>query len=474
MNLPKVSVITVNFNGKDYLAGLLSSLYSLDYPADSLEIIMVDNASNDGSVEFVKNNFPEVKIVCSSKNTGFAGGNNRGALHAKGDYLAFINNDCEVDVNWLRSLADAAAKMENDQKAGSFGSKVLFFFKYIILDFILDKDLSVSIKEEKITSKNTGSGFLFKKAQDSLKFLNGSFSLSRDLEGNIIRRTKGIFRAAVPVFDLNQDIVFDFKYLASGSGNLSILLEGRELFSRSLQDKGPGLPGQKPDDLKFESASINISKEYFIFAKDIVNSAGSEINKSFYAREIGYETIDQSVLPGDDEGEAENIKEVFALPGSSFMIKRELYEECGLFDEKFFTYYEDIDFFYRARLKGWKAYCVLDSKARHFHCGSGKEWSKSFTYFVLRNRIIMIYKNAPFFVFLKNYFSFSAAAFINLAYTLAARLKGNRVQRIDIPLRFKIVFEMFVIIFTKIKSRVKNRMYSKVSDKEIKKWAAIF
>ena len=73
---PLVSVIIVNYNGKHYLKNCLSSLSAQSYPA--IEVIFVDNGSSDGSAEYVRNEFPSVRIIESKKNLGFAKGNNLG------------------------------------------------------------------------------------------------------------------------------------------------------------------------------------------------------------------------------------------------------------------------------------------------------------------------------------------------------------------------------------------------------------
>ena len=73
---PLISIITVNWNGKKYLADLFPSLEKLNYPSSKLQIIMVDNASTDGSVNYVKKNFHYVEIAAFKENSGYAGGNN--------------------------------------------------------------------------------------------------------------------------------------------------------------------------------------------------------------------------------------------------------------------------------------------------------------------------------------------------------------------------------------------------------------
>lgn len=104
MELPKITVIVLNFNGKTHLETCFQSLLQMDYPAGKLELMLVDNASSDGSVELMRARFPSVRIVENPENLGFAAGNNAGAQAATGDYVAFLNNDTRVDPQWLREL----------------------------------------------------------------------------------------------------------------------------------------------------------------------------------------------------------------------------------------------------------------------------------------------------------------------------------------------------------------------------------
>jgi len=102
--LQRVSVVVLNYNGKHFLKNCLESLHGLDYPSASVEVILVDNASTDGSVEFVRSNFPSVRVVRNSRNLGVSSGYNSGARTAKFDYVLFLNNDTEVHPQLLKRL----------------------------------------------------------------------------------------------------------------------------------------------------------------------------------------------------------------------------------------------------------------------------------------------------------------------------------------------------------------------------------
>lgn len=107
-NTPFVSIVVLNFNGKEYLAGCFTSLEKLDYPKDRFEVIMGDNASTDDSIEYVNRHFPWVKTVRFDKNYGFCKSNNLCAQQAKGEYLVFLNNDTFVEKDWLTHLVQGA------------------------------------------------------------------------------------------------------------------------------------------------------------------------------------------------------------------------------------------------------------------------------------------------------------------------------------------------------------------------------
>ena len=110
-----VSIIIVNWNGKHWLKDCLSSIYLQDYK--NFEVILVDNGSTDGSVEYVKENFPETITIKLNRNYGFAKANNIGIRCARGEYLILISNDTKVCEGWLRELISYAKdkKYENFQ-----------------------------------------------------------------------------------------------------------------------------------------------------------------------------------------------------------------------------------------------------------------------------------------------------------------------------------------------------------------------
>ncbi len=101
------SIVIPTSNGKSWLGMSLPSLAKQDFSGD-FEIILVDNASVDGSRGYVEKNFPQVQILSMNRNFGYADGCNTGVSHAHGRYLIILNNDVEVDKSWLSSLVETA------------------------------------------------------------------------------------------------------------------------------------------------------------------------------------------------------------------------------------------------------------------------------------------------------------------------------------------------------------------------------
>jgi len=127
---PHVSVIVVNWNGLAYLAECLDSLAAQSYAA--LEVIVVENGSTDGSLEYLRGQRKgRIRLVESPSNLGFAGGNNLGIRASKGAYLALLNNDAVADPHWVKALVAAA---EADPGVGMCASRIYVWRRPGLLD----------------------------------------------------------------------------------------------------------------------------------------------------------------------------------------------------------------------------------------------------------------------------------------------------------------------------------------------------
>lgn len=116
-----VSLIVLNWNGKHHLERCLPSLIALDYP--TYEIIVVDNGSTDGSIVYVTNAYPTVRLIETGFNLGYAGGMNVGITHSRAEVVILLNNDIIVPPQWLGAFM---AGLETDPRIGIAGCKLFF------------------------------------------------------------------------------------------------------------------------------------------------------------------------------------------------------------------------------------------------------------------------------------------------------------------------------------------------------------
>lgn len=117
-----VSAILVNFRGADDTITAIAHLKEQDWPQDSLEIVVVENASGDDSAARIRAAHPDVVLVESAENLGFAGGCNLGVSTSTGEFLAFLNNDARPEQGWIET---AVARFARDARTGAVASKVL-------------------------------------------------------------------------------------------------------------------------------------------------------------------------------------------------------------------------------------------------------------------------------------------------------------------------------------------------------------
>jgi len=128
-DVPLISVIVLNWNGKEYLYSCLESVKAQTYP--NMETILVDNASTDGSAEYIKNLFSDLHVIINRENMGYGGGNNRGIREAKGRYIFILNSDTEIEKDCLELLWEC---IETNKNIGVTTPKILLYDRRDTID----------------------------------------------------------------------------------------------------------------------------------------------------------------------------------------------------------------------------------------------------------------------------------------------------------------------------------------------------
>jgi GT2 family glycosyltransferase len=121
--MPKVAVVILNWNGKKHLEQFLPSV--IKHSFQNADVYVADNSSTDESIPYLKEHFPNVKIVLNEQNKGFAGGYNEALKHIKADYYILLNSDVEVTANWIKPIIKL---MESDFSIAACQPKIKDFY----------------------------------------------------------------------------------------------------------------------------------------------------------------------------------------------------------------------------------------------------------------------------------------------------------------------------------------------------------
>lgn len=353
-----VSIVIVNYNGKRYIDDLFESLKHVRHEGFSFEVVFVDNNSSDDSVAYLESKRKEfafpLKIVKSKTNTGFAGGNNIGAKVSKGEYIVLLNNDTKVEPDWLQELFyfikdRACVTMVN--------SKLLFYYDFIELSvsgkIFINRSYNVNGEKQSIDNK-------YCKAM-------------REVEDKL--ECSAQTRISLPLIYGVTDYVFEIQIQDSlGEGTIT-------LGNQTLPVKN--------GTVTFQYKADEIEKNKYA----LIQNAGSGVNEAFDGYDIG---------SGEKDGEAYSKPyKINNACGASVMMRRDDFFRSGMFDRRFFMYYEDTDLCYRMKRNNQVIMYCPTSVVRHIHTGSSTEWSPFFTYHVYRNKLLFVFKNISKKLFLK-------------------------------------------------------------------------
>ncbi len=380
--MKNIAVIIVNYNGFRFLDKLFYSLnnQSLRIFKD-FDVYFSDNGSVDDSVSFVKIFYPKVVVYKNKKNLGFAEGNNivLKDIYKKYKYVVLLNNDVYVEKNWLKELINTALKYKN---VGIVGSKLLFYYPFLDIqlrsnkNYVDDKNRKISFKLNYIqVNNNKYNKIVYKKGFYNPENENGELF--------------------IPSSHMSS-VFLPFNKSSSYKLYISLSGVGKSKKQKVRVSVGEDFIGEihLEDTFKQYVFKINqsiVNKNKFF----LINNASSVYNKDGYGKDIGFKEKD--TLKYNKK------KKVKSVCGASMLINTAVFEDIGFLDKDFFMYYEDTDFCWRTNnTRKWNIYYSPKSVVRHIHTGSSQEWSPLFTFYVKRNRLLMLLKNSSLTIFKKN------------------------------------------------------------------------
>ncbi len=368
MTSPRATVVVVNYNGAHLLPPCLAGLRRQDTPPGFFQTVVVDNASVDGSRELLARDFPEVRVIASAVNTGFAGGNNLALREVETPYAVLLNNDAVPEPDWLRRLL-APFDGPAGEQLGAVTGKVVFAPRFLPLRLATEgfspgpqdpRELGVRLLGVEVDGRDVTEKVLWEQ-------------LSYGPEGSGAdrfrwTRPEGTF--LVPMPDGPGPVKMTFRWAAERDKPVTVTGDGVELTaiaaaggSEAVLAVADGVP-----------------------LVDVVNNAGSIVLRSGHGADRGFQE--------PDTDQYDRPVEVFAACGNGMALRTAAGREVGWFDDDFFLYYEDTDLSWRLRARGWAIRYEPTAVLRHLHSASSTEWSPLWLFHVERNRLLMLTKDA--------------------------------------------------------------------------------
>jgi len=375
MNLadtPLVRVVVLSFDGGQMTIDCIESLLASEWPAERMEIVLVDNGSLDDVADRVRADYPTVRLLEPLENLGFAGGCNLGMrLPGEHQFVALVNNDATVEPGWLRPLVAVA---QSAPDIGAVSAKMLFSDRYLGIEVSVPgaakinrndpRDLGVRVSAMRIDGVRADARVSFDEDFYGPELPNSEY----DEELARWSRARGSIRIAIePGKPLPQVVS-----LRLSSPDPRVVTLTTETETHTL-DIGP-------ERTWFD---IRLGDEPF----DVINNVGSNLYRGGFGGDRGF--LER------DLGQYEQPTEVFAWCGGAVLLRRDYLDQVGVFDERLFLYYEDTDLSWRGRLQGWRYLYEPASVVRHRHAASSGVGSPVFRFYTERNRLLVLAKNAP-------------------------------------------------------------------------------
>ncbi len=372
--LPRVGVVTVNYDGGPLTLRCIEQLRATDWPQDRLEVVLVDNASRDGVADEVARRWSDVRVVRSDENLGFAGGTNLG-IRALGpiDHVALVNNDVEVPPGWLTPLVDA---LERDSALGAACPKILFASRY--LDVELSSTTSVPGRGD---HRELGARVVGAELVDAeggrvdvlggVQWWRGFLGPEPDRDDGVSTQWSG--SEAVLRVPVGRD--------APRPAAIRLCVVGRATGDLELRTGSTRLEAELSTAPTWHELAVTSDPV------PIVNNAGSVLTPGGFGADRGY-------LEPDD-GRFDEPGEVFAWCGAAALLSARYLADVGLLDERLFLYYEDLELAWRGRERGWRYAYVPESVVWHEHSATTGEHSHLARYQNERNHLLVLARHAP-------------------------------------------------------------------------------
>ena len=363
----RVRAVVLNYNGGNLTLECLHRLRATEWPAGLLQVVLVDNASSDGVVDRTRDQWPDVRIITSDRNRGFAGGCNL-ALHDLDDVdaVALVNSDVLVEPRWLDPLARA---LGHNPKVGAASPKILFESRFREAELRSGTHRPGRGDQRRLGVRVSGARAGGSDVWRDTQLVEGFWGPEHGPEpesGYQWTSARAVLR--IPVAEAAPAETCELRLAADGLTSVTARSGRREV---ELE------VGRAP-----EWHTVPLEGRPF----DVINNVGTVLAGDGYGADRGY--LER------DHGQYETPESVFAWSGGAVLLTASYLADVGLFDEQLFLYYEDVDLSWRGRERGWRYRYVPASVVRHVHSASTVEGSPLFDYYNERNRLLTLTRHS--------------------------------------------------------------------------------
>jgi GT2 family glycosyltransferase len=363
----RIRAVVLNYNGGELTLKCLRRLRRTEWPADCFIIVLVDNGSLDGVIETTRDELPDVQIIRSERNLGFAGGCNLALRDLAGvDFVALVNSDVLVEPGWLAPLVQACRR---NPTLGAACPKILFASRFREVELSSGTHIPGRGDERRLGVRVSGARVAESDVWRDTQLVEGFWGPEPGPErepGAQWTSQRAVLR--VPVSNANRDDACELR-LAS--------LEPTQLTTASDGRAAQLTVGSRP-----EWHTIPLGGRPF----DVINNVGNVLTGEGYGADRGY--LER------DHGQYAVPEYVFAWSGGAVLLATNYLHDAGLFDEDLFLYYEDLELAWRGHERGWRYTYVPDSVVRHVHSATTVEGSPLFDYYNERNRLLTLSRHA--------------------------------------------------------------------------------
>ena len=363
----RVRAVVLNYNGGDLTLECLRRLRATEWPAGRFQVVLVDNASSDGVVDRTRNQWPDVRIITSDRNRGFAGGCNL-ALHDLDDIdaVALVNSDVLVEPRWLAPLARA---LGHNPKVGAASPKILFESRFREVELRSGTRRRGRGDRRRLGVRVSGARAGGSDVWRDTQLVEGFWGPEHGPEPESgFQWTSGRAVLRIPVAEAAPAETCELRLAADGVTRLT---------ARSGRSEVELEVGREP-----EWHTVPLEGRPF----DVINNVGIVLAGDGYGADRGY--LER------DHGQYDTPESVFAWSGGAVLLTASYLADVGLFDEQLFLYYEDVDLSWRGRERGWRYRYVPESVVRHVHAASTVEGSPQFDYYNERNRLLTLTRHS--------------------------------------------------------------------------------